>query len=183
MQQQTLISGDTLTFLTSLADYPASDSWVLTYRLVPRVVGGSAITLVGSAEGSDHRITATAAVTGGWVTGDYGWAAYVSKGAERYTVDSGQLTVKPNPATVAVGTDTRSAAEQALADARAAYYAWTPTKRSYRIGDREMVFNSAAEILQHVNNLELEVAREVNLAAKAKGLADRRQIYVRMGRV
>ena len=183
MQQQTLIAGDTLTFVTSLADYPASASWVLTYRLVPRVVGGSAIVLTATAEGSDHRITATAAATSGWVTGDYGWSAYVTKGAERYTVDSGQLTVQADPASVAVGTDTRSPAARALADARAAYYAWTPTKRSYRIGDREMVFNSAAEILQHVNNLEIEVSREENVAAKAKGKADRRQLYVRMVRL
>ena len=183
MQQQTLISGDTLTFLTSLADYPANAGWVLTYRLVPRAVGGSAVSLSSTAEGADHRITATADTTAGWVTGAYGWAAYVTKGAERYTVDSGQLTVLPNPGTVTAGTDTRTQAEKALDDARAAFAAWSPTRRSYRIGDREMTFNSADEIISLISYWENVVAREVRTADKAKGRPDRRQLYVRMGRV
>jgi len=183
MQQQTLISGDTLTFLTTLADYAASDGWVLTYRLVPRAVGGAPVSISSTAEGTAHRLTATAATTSGWITGAYGWSAYVTKGAERYTVDSGQLIVQPNPASVASGTDTRSQAEKALDDARAAFAAWSPTRRSYRIGDREMTFNAAAEIITHVSYWENVVAREQRAADKAKGRPDRRQLYVRMGRV
>lgn len=157
--QQTLIAGDTLDFVESLSDYPASDGWVLKYRLVPRGAG-SVIDLTAVAEGDDHRVTVTAAVTADWTAGVYGWSSWVELAGAVHTVASGETTVKPNPRTITAGTDTRSAIAQALDDARAAYRAFDPTKRRYRIGEREMEFNSAAELLRKIRQLEQELAAE-----------------------
>lgn len=163
----TLRAGDTYSQLVELDAYPASAGWVLKSRFVPRA-GGSAIPLTASAEGDAHRLAATAAVTAGWLPGDYAVAHWVEKGAEVYTVATGQLSIAPNLRTVVDG-DTRSQAEQALAAARAAFAAWTPTQRRYKIGDREMEFNSTAEILRTISYWEQQVAREQGTAAASLG--------------
>jgi hypothetical protein len=115
--QSRIVAGDTLKPATvTLADYPADDGWVLSYRLTPRTAG-SAIDFNAAASGSDHQVEVAAATTGGWVAGDYTCAAWVTKAAERYSVPSegGQVQIAPNPATLTAGTDTRSSAEVTLA--------------------------------------------------------------------
>ena len=178
--QQHLIVGDSLNFPASTPDYPANDGWVLKYRLVPRAAGGGAapIEIIATAEGADHRVAVTAAVTATWVAGDYGWSSWVGKGAEQYTVDQGQITLRPNPRTVAIGTDLRSQAEKALADAKAALATWSPTRRRYRIGDREMEFNSTADIVKLITWWEQQVAAENVMAGRAERPA--RRIYSRI---
>jgi enamine deaminase RidA (YjgF/YER057c/UK114 family) len=180
--QQDLIAGDTLNFLTALADFPASAGWVLKFRLVPRTASNPAIALTAAAEGDDHRTSVTVAATAGWAADDYGWSSWVEKGAEVYSVESGQITVRPNPRTVAAGTDLRSVAERAFDQAQAALAAWTPTRRKYRIGDREMEFTSKADIVGVVHYWQGELAKERRAAALAKGLPDPRKSYVRINR-
>lgn len=163
-----LRAGDTYSQLVELDDYLASAGWVLKSRFVPRA-GGSAIELTAAAEGDAHRLTATAAATAAWVLGDYSAAQWVEQGAEIYTVATGQLTILPNLRAIAGATDTRSQAEIALAAARAAFAAWTPTQRRYKIGEREMEFNSSAEILRTISYWEQQVAREQGTAAASLG--------------
>ena len=178
MQQQTLVVGDSLNFLTSTPDYPASAGWVLVYRLVPRAAGGSAIQLSATAEGDDHRVAVASATTSNWTPGEYGWASWVERAGEKYTVDSGQITLKPDPRTVAAGVDTRSQGRKALEDLRAALAAWTPLRRRYRIGDREMEFQSPADIIKLITWWEQQVAAEDLLAGRAERPA--RRIYSRI---
>ena len=180
--QQDLIAGDTLNFLVTLADYPASSGWTLKFRLVPRTATNAAITLTAAAEGADHRTTATASATANWAADNYSWTSWVEKGAETYSVESGQITVKANPRTVAAGYDGRSVAEKAYDQALAALAAWTPTTRKYRINDREMEFSSKADAVGAVHFWQGEVAKERRAAALAKGLPDPRKNYVRINR-
>jgi hypothetical protein len=172
------VAGDTLSFTTSLADYPAS-SWTLNFRLIPRS-GDAAIDIACTADGDDHVAEVSAATTALWPPGTYDWAAYVEGGStEVYTVGTGATEVRPDPRTVAPGTDLRSQAEIALADARAAFAAWTPTRRMYRIGDRQMEFSTAAEILAVIDYWQREVKRET--LATTENTHGRR-VYVRMAR-
>lgn len=164
----TLRAGDTYSQLVALADYLASDGWVLKERFTPRA-GGTAIALTAAAEGDDHRLTADAATTAAWPTGDYAAAQWVEKGAEVFTVAQGQLTILPNLRAISGATDTRSQAEIALASAKAAFAAWTPTHRRYKIGEREMEFNSSAEILRVVSYWQNQVDREQGTAAATPG--------------
>jgi hypothetical protein len=162
----TLRAGDTYSQLVPLAAYPASVGWVLKARFTPRA-GGSAIQITGSAEGDDHRLQATAAATAAWVAGDYAAVQWVEKAADVHTVASGQISVLPNLRAILGATDTRSQAEIALAAAKAALAAWTPTQRRYRIGEREMEFNSTGEIIKLITYWEGQVSNEAVLAGRA----------------
>lgn len=173
-----LAAGDTLNYTVAGDAYPASDGWVLNYRLVPRAAG-TAISFSASASGTDHLVQQS---TSGWAAGYYAWTAWVTKGSETYTRGAGQLQVLPDPRTMAAGTDTRTQAEAALDAARAALAAWTPTTRRYRINGREMEFNSTGEIIALIQHWEGEVRRERAAAALADGRASGRKVYVRMGR-
>ena len=88
----------------------------------------------------------------------------------------------PYLAALAGGADTRSQAQKALDDARAALAAWTPTTRKYTIGGRAMEFNSVAEILQLISYWDAQVRREQAAQAMAAGMKTGRKIHVRMGR-
>lgn len=180
--QQELIAGDTLNFLTSVPDYPAGSGWVLKFRLVPRTVGGTPIALTAAAEGDEHRVTASASTTANWGADNYTWTSWVEKGTEVYSIDRGQIAVRANPRSTAAGYDGRSVAEKALADAKAAMAAWTPTTQRYRIGEREMWFASKADIVGVINHWEIEVKRERRAEALAEGRPDPAKTYVRVNR-
>lgn len=180
--QQELIAGDSLNFATSTPAYPASAGWVLSYYLVPRTAGNTPITLAATAEGDAHRVAIAASTTANWAADNYNWAARVDKAGEKYTVDQGQITIKANPFTAAAGYDGRTQAEKALDDAKAAFASFNPTKSRYRIGERELVFNTKAEIIGAIHYWQNEVARERRADALAKGMPDPRKTYVRINR-
>lgn len=181
MMQTELIAGDSLQFSTAVDSYPASAGWALSYRLVPRA-GGAAITINATSSGDDYAVSVAAAATAGWTPGEYGWAAYVHQAGARYTVGTGQISIKPDPATMAAGTDTRSQAERAVADLKAALAAWSPVRKSYAIGDVQMTFNSTADILQLLSFWESALLRERQAAALARGTANPNKIFVRSAR-
>lgn len=176
--QQELVAGDSLNFLTTVKDYPAGDDWELHFRLVPRTSTNVAIELEAVAEGDDFRTAVAASTTAGWAADSYTWVSWVEKTGESYSVESGQIVVKPNPRTVAPGYDGRSGAAKALDDARAALYSFNPTRKRYKIGEREMEFNSTAEIVKHISFLEQQVAKEDVLAGRVEKVG--RRIYSRI---
>lgn len=173
MQQQELVAGDSLNFLTAGGAYPASSGWVLKYRLAPRTGANTAIDITATAEGDDHRVAIAAVSTSSWAADNYTWVSWVEKAGEVYTVDNGQLVVKPNPRTLPAGYDGRSGARRALDEARTAFYAWNPTQRRYKIGDREMEFNSTGDILKKIKQLEQEVLAEEVMAGRTEKVGRR----------
>ncbi len=185
MQQQTLVAGDSLNFLTGGGAYPASAGWVLKYRLVPRTAGGTPIDITAAAEGDDHRVAVAASTTSSWGADAYTWASWVDKAGEVYTVDRGEISIKPDPRAMAAGYDGRSQARKALEQARAAFATFSETggkTRRYRIGGREMEFNSPVEIVKVISYWQVEVNREARNDALAKGFPDPRRMFVRLNR-
>jgi hypothetical protein len=150
---------------------------------VPRTAAATPVDIIATAEGDNFRVAVSATTTAEWADGSYTWFSWVDKAGESYTVGDGQITVKPNPRTAAAGYDGRSLARRALDDARAAFAAWNPTHRRYKIGEREMEFRSVAEIVALISQWEIEVQREERAARLAAGLPDRRKAYVRLNRV
>lgn len=180
MLNDQLTAGDTLSFTTSIPDYPASAGWVLVYRLVPRTAG-TAITLESVPDGDAHLIQAGASVTAGWAAGTYSWVAYATKTGERYTLQQGSVEILPDPATVAT-LDTRSTARQAL-DAVMAYLA-NPQNLSaakYQIAGRSLDRFPLPDLWAHHDRLVVEVQKEDQAARLAAGLPDQRRIFVRYG--
>lgn len=181
MNVSEIIAGDSLQFSTSVPDFPATGGYTLKYRLVPRV-SGTAIVITAAASGDDYAVDVAAATTAAWGAGEYSWHAYVELGSARFTVGTGQITIKPNPATMAAGTDTRTLAAKALDDLKAALAAWTPTRKSYQIGDVAMTFNSTADIVGLIEFWSRQVQAEKTAAALAGSRLNPNKIYVRSGR-
>ena len=99
-----ITAGDSFAWKKHYADYPASDGWVLSYALV---MTGTIITLQGAPDGDDHLISKAAADTADYLVGIYFWQSYVTKAAERYTLETGRIEILPNFAAQASGLDTR----------------------------------------------------------------------------
>lgn len=178
--QPNLTLGDSLNFTTTVLGYPASDGWTLNFRLIPRV-SGTPISITTAADTVDpelHRAQVSAAVTAAWAAGEYSWASWVQKASESYSVSQGSITLAPDPRTASAPLDLRTDAQRALAQARAAFAAWNGTTLMYRIGNRQMQFNTKADIVAAINYWENVVRREQQCAT---GINDRK-IHVRVGR-
>jgi hypothetical protein len=172
-------AGDTISWKRTLPKYPASDGWQLSYRFIN---ASAYIDVTASADGDDHLVVIPASTSATYQPGDYVWQAYVTKGAERYTVDAGHLTIRQNLAAMPFGYDARSQAQRALDDLRAALANWLSTSgtvREYTIAGRTMSFASADEIKARIQLAEREVAREAIAERLAKGLDPLRRVLVR----
>lgn len=182
--QDSITLGFTLNFTTTVAGYPANESWALHYRMVPRTAG-AAVELTSSPDSVDptlHRISQTAATTAGWTAGTYSWQSWVEKAGEKYEVDSGVVTLRANPI-VASTLDNRSDAKIALDNVNAKLSGSTnATVLSYRIGERELRNYPMPELLALRSSLITQVKREARAAALAKGMPDPSKVYVRVAR-
>ena len=161
-------AGDTWTWQRSFSDYPATD-WTLGYTLFK---SGTRITFTASASGSDHLVTLAAATTAGYTAGRYDWVAAVTKGAERYQVDSGVVQILPNVATISAGYDGRSHARKML-DAIEATLEGSATASELSLvqaalGDRRMQHDPSA-LRQLRRDYAAQVAAEDLAAARAAG--------------
>lgn len=178
--QANLVAGDTLNFLTATPGYSAADGWLLKFRLVPLSTSGTPIQINTTPEGADHRAQVAPAVTATWIAGAYSWTSWVERSGETYTVNTGQISIAPDPRTVAAGYDNRSQTRRALDDARTALAAYNPTVRSYKIADRERVFNSAGDIIKLITYLEQQVAVEDAQSGNSSGPKLSRRIFTRL---
>ena len=180
MQNQ-IVAGETLNYLATAPDYPADQGWTVTLYLNPRA-GGTATSVASVASGADHLLQISSSTTGNWAAGWWAWETWASKSSERYRLEAGQLQVVAGLIGAAAGIDTRTQAQKALDDANAALAAWTPTQKRYRIGGREMEFNSSAEIIAIISHWTSAVKREQAQQAMAAGRPNPRKLQVRMGR-
>jgi hypothetical protein len=180
--KDSLIVGDTLDFMTSVPDYPATAGYTLKYRLIPRT-SGTAILLTASASGDDYRAQEPPAVTETWAAGEYTWSAWVEKTGERYSVDSGIVTLKADPGVVAAY-DGRSHARKVL-DAIEAILEGRATldQEEYAINGRSLKRTPIAQLMQMRDAYRAEAWREAAALKTAAGLPNPRQIRVRMARV
>jgi hypothetical protein len=180
--QEILIVGDTLDFSTVVPGYLSTDGYTLIYRLVPRV-SGTPITLTALADGDNYRVAESPVTTAAWTAGEYTWSAWVEKTGERYSVDSGTVTLKVDPAVVNAY-DGRSPARKALDainDALGTHGSQAHVLE-YTIGNRSMRFKDQSDLLTMRASLAAEVWREEAAVKMAAGLPNPRQIRVRMAR-
>lgn len=174
--QPSYIAGDTISFLVTEPDYKASAGWVVKLRLTPSAPGGTAIDITSTAEGDSHRVLVAAATSAAWVAGSYSVATWAENGADVHTISQAQISIAPNPRTLAAGTDTRSLARKALEDCRTALATFRATKgltRSYQIGIRQFEFASTAEIIKEIGYWEREVNKEDIAAGRKNAFSGR----------
>jgi hypothetical protein len=172
-----LIAGDTAKWLKTLADYPATDGWVLTYTLIN---AASKITITASASGSDHLVNVAAATTTGWAAGAYSWRSRVSLGAEVYTVGSGTITVQASFGAATL--ENRSFAAKALENIEAYLLNTNNLSASmYEIAGRKLQRFPIEDLLAMRDKYRGEVAREKAAENVANGQFDNRRVFVRFG--
>lgn len=105
-----IVAGFTLEFSTTAPDYPASEGWVLKYRLAPRAAG-TLINLTAVADGDGFLVQVSAATTATWAPGSYTYEAYVEKGSEAYPLERGPVEIG---AALAAGQDNRLHVEKVI---------------------------------------------------------------------
>ena len=170
-------AGDTVAWTKSLADYPASASWVLAYVFINATAKFS---VTAPASGDDHAATIAAATSAAFTPGTYSWTASVTKAAERFTVGTGSAIVLPNLAAASTY-DTRTAARKALDEAEIALatYGAKAYLQAFELNGRSQRFHDPGTFLAWRDKLKAEVRREENAAAIAAGRRPRNQILAR----
>lgn len=171
-----LVAGDTLKFKITLGDYPANESWVLTYTLVK---ASTRITFDATANGTDHLVTVAAATTAAYAVGDYDWRAQASKAGEVFTVRTGRIEIV---SAFSAATDARTHARTVLENIEAVLESRASSAvAEYEIAGRRLKNIPIGELLQLRDKYRGEVAREDAASDIARGLGDRRRVYVRFG--
>jgi len=169
------IAGDTVKWKRCLQDYKASDAWVLKYA----ARGDAAFAITATADGDDHLVTISATTSAGYTAGKYKWVAYVEKSGERYTVDEGYFTVKPNLATGnGTITDERLQLEKDIAAIKA-YLGKNYTYANYAINGRSLTRYSITELFTLKDRLQRELNRLRDAEKIARGEGTGKRILVR----
>lgn len=180
----TIIAGDTIPWTKSLPDYLASDGWILSYAF--RLENGAgvqdviAVTLPGSTTDFSASITATQSAAmkpGTWV-----FAAYVTKGSERYRIAAGTVVVLPNLAKVDSSTDLRSPAKRAFDNAQAA---WEAVKlgQTVTLNGRTYSQHNLTSLITYVDRCRSDYNLEVAAQQQEATGQNPRHIGVRLSRV
>jgi hypothetical protein len=174
-----LRAGDTLTWRKSLADYPASEGWVLSYRLINTAIKYD---ITAAADGEEHLVTVAAATSAAYLAGEYQWVSAVTLSDQRFTIAQGTFKVLANLAAASAGVDIRSTAKKALDLLDAALLehgnrAWT---KDYEIAGRRMSFVSASEFMKFRSQLQMEVASEQNAEGLQQGKPSKNKVFVRL---
>lgn len=151
-----LIAGDTWSWRSNYADYPAG-VWTASVHLLSK---DGAYSAAATADGTTHVFSVDAATSAGYVAGRYSWTIRVTDGTTVKTVESGSVEVLPNPAST-TKRDTRSWAVRTL-EAVECFLAGNATtaQSSMTIGGRSISRWSLAELTQWREQLKLEVRSE-----------------------
>lgn len=175
-EPQEIIVGNTIKWdRDDLTDYPASDSWVLSYVLINAT---HKITITAAANGDGHRVEVSAATSAAYNAGTYQWKAFVSKSGERYDVDQGTMEVLPNFA-VASTYDSRSHAKKVLDAINAVIEnRATVDQESYSIMGRSLKRTPMADLLLLKDKYQALYNKEQNAENVRNGAAGKNRIAV-----
>lgn len=171
-----IVAGDTAKWLRSLADYPATAGWLLTYTLVNTA---QRYTFAAAPSGSDFLVSVPAGTTSGWVAGSYAWRAQVSLAGEVYTIGEGRVDVAAAFGTVVDGRSQarrQLEAVEAMLEGRA-----TSAVAEYTVANRQLKYIPVPELLVLRDRLRIDVMREDSAARAAAGLPNRGRVAVRFG--
>lgn len=172
-------AGDTVTWLKSLANYPAS-LWTLYYRLVSPT---AKIDITATASGDSHLVSVLPATSDEWIAGDYAYVAWVSDGTDRVTLGQGKITVLPDLAALtAAGHDTRTHAKKMLDAIDAALLSLSSGERmavvEAEVQARRFKYDFTG--LMNLRNLfAAQVRAEENAERVSLGLGSRNKLNVR----
>jgi len=161
-----ITAGDSVSWKISLSDFPASDSWVLTYSLVK---SDTKIEITSQADGDDHLVEISFATSAGYTVGEYEWQARISNGTERYQVDSGVVEIVADFASQSTGYDARSHAKIVLDALEAAIEGRaSKTQMSQMVGKIQVQHMTLEEQVNLRDRYKAKVRKELVNAGKIK---------------
>jgi len=184
---QTLQQGDSATWLDDPIELPdgrqadAPSGWTLNYALR----GPTQLDLVATASGQSWSTSITTVQSAALSAGLYAWVAYVTKGSERITVASAELTIEQDITLLTTTFDPRSSARKALEQCEAAMSTFNATGgkvKKYEIAGRTMEFATIGELMTLHSFWQARVMTEQSQESVSKGLRSPRNLYVRFGR-
>ena len=138
-------AGDTVEWSCSIASYPASDGWVLSYSFF----GAGIFSVTASSENDIFKILIDSATSANYPSGDYSYVAYVVKNGVRKEINTGFLTIKPDFTTISTLSDQRTHVKKVL-DALEAVIEDRATQNdlSYSIAGRSISKMSLDELIK-----------------------------------
>jgi len=168
-------AGDTTKWIVDAPDYLPADGW----SLLVNITNQSNTYNKTSTDNGDgrHLITLAVADTTTYVAGDYNMVVAAIKGAERYTIYTGKLTVRPNLATAV---DARSHVKKTL-DAIEAYMEDPNnlTAASYSIAGRSLSRRTSEEMIALHSHYTKLWKQEKDADRIDSGQGPRRRLLVR----
>jgi len=183
-------AGDTVTWRREelTVDYPASDSWVLTYYFRGP---SQPLNVDAEADGDEFLVTIAATETAKWNPGVYSWLARVSKAGEVHSAGDGQVKVLVNLAADMLNYDGRSFSKQfqqvieqlclgkSLTEIAASTGLSVGQIEAYSIGNRSVTYAKKTELFALRDQMRRESAAEDKRAKIAQGEEVDNHIYVR----
>lgn len=164
-------AGDTVSWRKLLADYPATDGWVLSYAF--RAPAGAGLDVTAAADGAGFLVTLTAWQTAAFAAGVLYWQARVTRSMEVHSVDTGQCVVQPSLSATATTAafDGRTPLQKDLDAVRSAIRALLTggAVQEYSIGNRSLRRYSLQELQTLESHLVQQVAREQGAARLSAG--------------
>lgn len=149
--------------------YPASAGWSLAAMLR----GPSTIDLTSTADGNAHVFSASAATTATWVPGTYVYSIRATLNDGVVSVESGNIIVNPDIASIADGTETRSQNRITLDNVNAVLQKKaTQDQMRYTINNRELWRTPIADLLK-LRALYAALVAQENATASGKSIYGR----------
>lgn len=177
-----IYAGDTVKWNEpATADYSSTTGWSAAFAL-RHATGNDALNISGVADGAGGwDFTITAVQSAALHANGHWWQLTVTKAAERFTLGTGELTVRANIPASGNTFDGRSQAELDLAAVQAAMRAIISggAVAEYSIGNRSLKKMSMPDLVALESKLKADVTREKRRARLAAGLDSGRAVFVR----
>jgi hypothetical protein len=173
--------GDTLTFDVTDPQGRTSGAYTLTFSLR----GTNTATATGTASGNSWTVTLIPTQTAALAAGLYFYSIVIAKTGERWTLESGEITVAADVSAQAAGYDGRTQAEIDLAAVRAEIRARITGNLTwqYMIGNRELRKEETPNLLELERKLKADVMRETMARKIALGIGTPKNVLVRFGTI
>jgi hypothetical protein len=160
-----ITAGNSVSWLLSLPDYPASAGWTVTYYLLN---AAGAIDFSSAAESDSHLFAIAASTTAEWTAGKYKYTTLVSDGTDRYTVETGNIEILPDPSELTTH-DGRTHAEIVLENIESVLEGKaTADNLKYEINGRSLEKYPWGDLIKMRSHYRAEVATEKTAAAGKK---------------
>jgi len=173
--------GDSVTFNVTDSQDRTSSAYTLTFSLR----GTNSATATGVAAGNGWAVTLTPDQTATLVAGLYFYSIVIAKTGERWTLESGELTVAADVSAQSAGYDGRTQSEIDLAAVRAEIRARISGNLTwqYMIGNRELRKEETPNLLALERKLKADVMRETMARKIALGIGTPKNVLVRFGNI